>query len=309
MSLLVVGSVALDSVKTPFGEATDVLGGSATYFSVAASYFTDVQLVAVVGKDFPHSHLELLKGKNIDLAGLQVQPGKTFRWKGEYGYQLNEAQTLATHLNVFEKFRPQLPQSYLTPDVVFLANIDPELQLQVLHQVKRPRLVACDTMNFWIEGKREALLRTLHEVDILIINDGEARELAHEVNLVKAAQKIINFGPRMLIIKRGEYGALMFNDRTIFAAPAYPLEMIFDPTGAGDSFAGGCLGYLTQCYMRGNSFPANKAGIRQAVILGSVMASFNVESFSLERLKKLTWPEIQVRYKEFQKLTDFEDLL
>ena len=309
MSLLVVGSVALDSVKTPFGEATEVLGGSATYFSVAASYFTDVQLVAVVGKDFPHPHLELLKGKNIDLAGLQVQPGKTFRWKGEYGYQLNEAKTLATHLNVFEKFRPQLPQSYRTPDVVFLANIDPELQLQVLHQVKRPKLVACDTMNFWIEGKRDALLKTLQEVDVVIINDGEARELAQEANLVKAARRILDLGPRMLIIKRGEYGALLFNDRTIFAAPAYPLEMIFDPTGAGDSFAGGCLGYLTQCYSRGDALPVNEAGIRQAVIIGSVMASFNVESFSLDRLQKLTKPEIQVRYKEFQKLTDFEDLL
>ena len=317
MSLLVVGSVALDSVKTPFGEASDVLGGSATYFSVAASFFNRVNLVAVVGEDFPREHLDLLKARDIDLSGLRTQPGETFRWKGEYGFQLNEAKTIETHLNVFETFRPKLPEAFRTPNLVFLANIDPELQLEVLHQVRRPRLVACDTMNFWIEGKREALIRTLREVDVVIINDGEARELAGEANLVKAARAILDLGPKTLIIKRGEYGVLMFIGGTVFSAPAYPLEGVFDPTGAGDSFAGGFMGYLARQGVHEESLrcppvtglPFEESVIRRAVIIGSVMASFNVESFSLERMKNLSLDEIQVRYKEFQKMTAFEDLL
>lgn len=300
MSLLVVGSVAFDSVKTPFGEAKEVLGGSATYFSTAASYFTEVKLVAVVGEDFPESHLAFLKEKGVDFEGLERRPGRTFRWRGEYGYQLNEAKTLDTQLNVFESFRPKLPSSYRDASVVFLANIDPELQLDVLKQVKKPKLVACDTMNFWIGGKRDALIKTLGEVDILIINDGEARELAGEFNLVKVAKKILSFGPKILIIKRGEYGALMFNGQTTFAAPALPLENVFDPTGAGDSFAGGFMGYLSQ------NGTMNEAALRQAVIYGSVMASFNVEAFSLDRMRTLTREEINARYKEFQSLTFFE---
>ncbi|NKE70115.1 PfkB family carbohydrate kinase [Candidatus Manganitrophus noduliformans] len=300
MSLLVVGSVAFDSVKTPFGEAKEVLGGSATYFSTAASYFTEVKLVAVVGEDFPESHLAFLKEKGVDFEGLERRPGRTFRWRGEYGYQLNEAKTLDTQLNVFESFRPKLPSSYRDAAVVFLANIDPELQLDVLKQVKQPKLVACDTMNFWIGGKRDALIKTLGEVDILIINDGEARELAGEFNLVKVAKKILSFGPKILIIKRGEYGALMFNGQTTFAAPALPLENVFDPTGAGDSFAGGFMGYLSQ------NGSMNEAALRQAVIYGSVMASFNVEAFSLDRMRTLTREEINARYKEFQSLTFFE---
>lgn len=300
MSLLVVGSVAFDSVKTPFGEAKEVLGGSATYFSTAASYFTEVKLVAVVGEDFPESHLAFLKEKGVDFEGLERRPGRTFRWRGEYGYQLNEAKTLDTQLNVFESFRPKLPSSYRDASVVFLANIDPELQLDVLKQVKQPKLVACDTMNFWIGGKRDALIKTLGEVDILIINDGEARELAGEFNLVKVAKKILSFGPKILIIKRGEYGALMFNGQTTFAAPALPLENVFDPTGAGDSFAGGFMGYLSQ------NGTMNEASLRQAVIYGSVMASFNVEAFSLDRMRTLTREEINARYKEFQSLTFFE---
>lgn len=300
MSLLVVGSVAFDSVKTPFGEAKEVLGGSATYFSTAASYFTEVKLVAVVGEDFPESHLAFLKEKGVDFEGLERRPGRTFRWRGEYGYQLNEAKTLDTQLNVFESFRPKLPSSYRDASVVFLANIDPELQLDVLKQVKQPKLVACDTMNFWIGGKRDALIKTLGEVDILIINDGEARELAGEFNLVKVAKKILSFGPKILIIKRGEYGALMFNGQTTFAAPALPLENVFDPTGAGDSFAGGFMGYLSQ------NGTMNEAALRQAVIYGSVMASFNVEAFSLDRMRTLTREEIDERYKEFQSLTSFE---
>lgn len=300
MSLLVVGSVAFDSVKTPFGEAKEVLGGSATYFSTAASYFTEVKLVAVVGEDFPAPDLEFLRKKGVDFEGLERRPGRTFRWRGEYGYQLNEAKTLDTQLNVFESFRPKLPASYRDAAFVFLANIDPELQLDVLKQVKQPKLVACDTMNFWIEGKRDALIKTLGEVDILIINDGEARELAREFNLVKVAKKILSLGPKILIIKRGEYGALMFNGQTTFAAPALPLENVFDPTGAGDSFAGGFMGYLSQ------NGTMNEAALRQAVIYGSVMASFNVEAFSLDRMRTLTREEINARYQEFKSLTSFE---
>ncbi|MFQ5588439.1 MAG: PfkB family carbohydrate kinase [Nitrospiria bacterium] len=302
MSLLVVGSVAFDSVKTPFGEVEEVLGGSATYFSTAASYFTDVSLVAVVGEDFPEEHLSFLKGRGINIDGLERSAGRTFRWKGEYSYQLNEAKTLETELNVFQSFHPKLPASYRDAALVFLANIDPELQADVLKQVKSPKLVACDTMNFWIEGKREALVKTLASVDILIINDGEARELAGEVNLVKAAKKIRAYGPRILVVKQGEYGALMFNGEAIFSAPAYPLEDVFDPTGAGDSFAGGFMGYLSKCET------LDDAAIRQAVIYGSTMASFNVEAFSLDRMRSLKEDEIASRYEAFKALTAFEDV-
>ncbi|OGR83315.1 MAG: sugar kinase [Elusimicrobia bacterium RIFCSPLOWO2_01_FULL_64_13] len=302
MGLLVVGSVAFDSVKTPFGQAQDVLGGSATYFSVAAGFFTDVSLVAVVGEDFPQEHLRFLESRKIDLSGLERVPGKTFRWKGEYGFQLNEAKTLETQLNVFQAFRPKLPAGCRGREVVFLANIDPVLQREVLKQVEKPKLVACDTMNYWIEGRRSELLETLKLVDILIINDGEARELSREVNLVKAAGRIRAMGPKTVIVKRGEYGALLFADGEIFHAPAYPLEFVFDPTGAGDSFAGGFMGYLAKTMDFG---PRN---IRKAIIFGSVLASFNVEDFSLNRFKKLRWDEIKERYREFRKLTHFEDL-
>ena len=302
MSLLVVGSVAFDSVKTPFGEAEEVLGGSATYFATAASYFTEVNLVAVVGEDFPDAHLAFLKEKGIDLTGLERAPGRTFRWRGEYSYQLNEAKTLDTELNVFQSFQPRLPERYRQSRFVFLANIDPALQRSVLDQVERPELVASDTMNFWIEGKREALIATLGAVDILLINDGEARELAQEVNLVKAAKRILAFGPKTLVIKQGEYGALMFNGGSIFSAPAYPLEDVFDPTGAGDSFAGGFMGYLSRC----RHF--DDAAIRQAVIYGSTMASFNVEAFSLDRMRSLRQDEIASRYQAFKALTFFEKM-
>lgn len=302
MSLLVVGSVAFDSVKTPFGQADEVLGGSGTYFSTSASYFTDVSLVAVVGTDFPEKHLTFLKSRNIDIEGIEKMEGKTFRWKGEYGYELNEARTLDTQLNVFQSFKPKLPESYKDKKIVFLANIDPDLQREVLQQVKEPVLVACDTMNFWIEGKKDSLLETLRLVDILLINDAEARELSGEPNLVKAASKILSFGPKTLIIKRGEYGALMFKGGRIFSAPAYPLEAVFDPTGAGDSFAGGFMGYLS------NTMNFDDVNIRKAIIFGSVMASFNVESFSLDKIKSLDYSEIENRYNDFKKLTHFEDL-
>jgi sugar/nucleoside kinase (ribokinase family) len=300
--LLVVGSVALDTVRTPFGEATEVLGGSATFFSVAASYFTNVELIAVIGEDFPEAHLSFLKSRHIDVAGLEKRQGHTFRWKGEYSYQLNEARTLDTRLNVFETFRPQIAAQYRSPGMLFLGNIDPELQLDVLNQVQRPSVVACDTMNFWIEGKREALWRVLEKVDILIINDGEARLLGQDANLVQVAKTILAKGPKHLIIKRGEYGVLMFNQKQVFGAPAFPLEQVKDPTGAGDTFAGGFMGYLSAT---GN---LSDAAIRQAIVFGSVMASFTVEAFSLDRLRVLDYKEIEARFREFKRLTHFEDL-
>ncbi len=302
MSLLVVGSVALDSVKTPFGEATDVLGGSATFFSVAASYFTSVNVVATIGEDFPPEHVDFLRSRGVDVAGIETGRGKTFRWRGEYSYQLNEAKTLETQLNVFERFAPRVPEAYRNPSLVFLANIDPTLQRDVLNQVRRPKIVACDTMNFWISGKKPDLERTLKEVDVLIINDGEARQLAGEVNLIKASRKIMGLGPQTVIIKRGEYGALLFSASGVFAAPAFPLEHVFDPTGAGDSFAGGFLGHLTK-------YPSlDRANLCKAVIFGSVLASFCVEAFSLDRFKTLTRLDIQHRYRAFKHLTFFEDV-
>jgi sugar/nucleoside kinase (ribokinase family) len=302
MDILVVGSVAFDSVETPFGKVDEVLGGSATYFSTSASYFAKVGIVAVVGEDFPQEHVDTLNSKDIDTRGLKKVEGKTFRWKGRYEYDLNQAHTLDTQLNVFSSFDPVLPEDYKDAEIVFLANIDPELQMKVLDQVKNPRIVACDTMNFWIEGKKEALKELFKRVEILIINEGEAREFADEPNLVKAAAMILACGPKTLIVKRGEYGALMFGGDSVFSAPAYPLEDIFDPTGAGDSFAGGFIGHLAAS---GNS---SDADIRKAIIYGSVMASFNVEAFSLERLNGLDRAEIDARYSEFKRLTHFEDL-
>jgi sugar/nucleoside kinase (ribokinase family) len=302
MDILVIGSVAFDSVVTPFGQGDDVLGGSATYFSTSASFFTGVQLVAVVGEDFPEEPRQFLRARGVDLAGLQTRPGKTFRWKGRYGYDLNEAQTIETHLNVFETFHPQLPDTYRKAKYVFLANIDPELQLEVLQQVERPQLIACDTMNFWIEGKRDALVRTLGHVDILVINEAEARQLAGEANLVKASRAILAMGPKTLVVKRGEYGVLVFSEHSVFSAPAYPLEEVFDPTGAGDTFAGGFMGYLAAT----NNLTDET--IRRATIFGSVMASFTVEDFSLNRLRQLQWSEIEDRFRHFQALTAFRGL-
>ncbi len=302
MSLLVVGSMAFDSVKTPFGEREDAIGGSATYFSVSASYFTDVRLVAVVGSDFPESELEFLAGRKIDLSGLERSEGETFRWKGEYGEDLNTAHTLDTRLNVFENFRPQVPSSFRESEYVFLANIDPELQASVVGQVSAPRLVACDTMNFWIEGKREALIETFGMVDMVIINEGEVRELAGESNILKAARGILGMGPKTLVIKQGEYGALLIREGTVFSAPGLPIEDIFDPPGAGDTFAGGFMGYLSR------SGDLSESALRRAVVYGSVMASFNVESFSFDRMRNLGRAEIDARYREFSELAHFDRL-
>ena len=302
MSLLVVGTVALDSVKTPFGNVENALGGSATYFSTSASYFTDVRLVAVIGEDFPREHIQFLKSKAIDTRGLEVQKGETFRWKGEYGYDLNEARTLATDLNVLATFKPRIVDDYKDSDVVFLANVDPEIQLDVLKQVNKPKLVACDTMNYWIASKPEALKRTLREVDLLTINEAEIRQLADEASLVKAAKRVQAMGPKTIVVKQGSYGALMFNGHSVFSAPAYPLETVFDPTGAGDTFAGGFMGFLA------STMNFTEDSMRKAVIFGSVMASLNVEAFSLDRLRSLDYREIEGRYREFKKLTHFEDV-
>jgi sugar/nucleoside kinase (ribokinase family) len=302
MSLLAVGSIALDSVETPFGRREEVLGGSATYFSTSASFFGPVRLVATVGEDFPEAHVRFLASRGVDLAGLERRPGRTFRWKGRYEFDLNTAHTLDTQLNVFADFRPELPQAYRDSEYVFLGNIDPDLQRQVLDQVRAPRFVACDTMNFWITSKRDALLRTLQRVDMLLVNDAEARQLAGEHNVVKAARRILSCGPRAVVVKRGEYGALLFSGDHVFAASAYPLAALFDPTGAGDSFAGGFMGYLARARRH------DPAVMRRAIVLGSVLASFAVEQFSLERLKTLTHEEIRARFAEFRQLTHFDEL-
>jgi len=302
MSILVVGSVAFDTISTPFGRAEEVLGGSAIHFAAAASFFADVRLVAVVGEDFPQDLLAFLRDRSVDLRGLQRVSGKTFRWAGEYGHNLNEAHTLDTQLNVFADFVPTIPEEYRDSEVVFLANIDPDLQRDVLAQVRRPRFVAADTMNFWITGKPESLRQTLRLVDTLLINDAETRQLANEANLVQAARRILQWGPRALVIKRGEFGALMINDGGWFAAPALPLEVVRDPTGAGDSFAGGFVGYLAR------TMQFEDTSVRKAMIMGSVMASFNVEAFSLDRLRTLTYKEIETRYRMFKRLAHFEDL-
>ncbi len=299
--LLVVGSVALDTVETPFGKVQEALGGSATFFSYSASFFTPVHVVATVGEDFPEEHLKMLRDRGVDVRGLHVAPGRTFRWTGAYGYELNEAKTLDTQLNVFADFRPTLDDYQARVPYLFLANIDPELQLQVLRQMRtRPQLVALDTMNFWIKGKREALMRVLREVDLITINDGEARQLAEEPNLIKAARKIAALGPRTVVVKRGEYGALLLDGDQFFVVPAYPLEGVFDPTGAGDTFAGGLMGYVA---FRDRT---DSATMRRAMVYGSVMASFTVEDFSLNRLESLDTREIERRYKEFEDLMRLE---
>ena len=302
MSLVVIGTVALDSVKTPAGVREEALGGSATYFAVAASFFAPVRMLAVVGEDFPEHHLQALARRDIDTSGILRIPGRTFRWKGEYGQDLNEALTLETHLNVLEDFDPVLPKAYREANLLFLANIDPVLQAKVRRQVPGAKLTAADTMNFWIDGKRDELVRTLKDVDLLVINDAEARMLARESSLPRAARVIRDMGPESIIVKRGEYGVALFGADDTFAAPAFPVASVLDPTGAGDSFAGGMMGYLSR------AGETDAATVRQAMICGSVMASFNVEDFSMDRLYRLRWEEVEQRYRQFQDLTRFEPL-
>ncbi|HUF27169.1 MAG TPA: PfkB family carbohydrate kinase [Gemmatimonadaceae bacterium] len=301
MSVLVVGSVALDSVETPFGKATDVVGGSATYFSAAASLLAPVQLVGVVGEDFPHELLDQLRRREVDLSGLERASGASFRWRGRYRHDLSAAETLETHLGVFSQFRPKIPDSFRSAPFVFLGNIDPRLQLEVLSQVEGPKLVACDTMNFWIESRRPELLELLGRVDLITLNDAEARQLSDHNNLLKAARWILGRGPKHVIIKKGEHGAFMFTPRTVFFAPAYPLEDVFDPTGAGDSFAGGFMGYLARTH------DLSEPNLRRAVVYGSAMGSFAVEKFSIERLLELDHRQLRGRVAEFRRLVAFEE--
>jgi sugar/nucleoside kinase (ribokinase family) len=302
MSILVVGSVAFDALQTPFGKVDRCIGGSATYFSVAASFFTEVDLVAVVGDDFTAEDAEVFRGRNINTDGLQRVAGqKTFFWSGEYGFDLNVAKTRDTQLNVFADFAPRLNGRQKKADVLFLANIDPDLQYDVLQQAERPRLVALDTMNYWISSKHESLEKIFRAVDLVIINEAEVRQFTKEPNLVKGCRQILALGPSTLVVKRGEYGVLMITNDAIFAAPAYPLENVFDPTGAGDTFAGGFLGYLA------SRKEIHDRELRRAIVFGSVLASFTVEKFSLDRLREISLSEIHERYQDFRALTHFED--
>jgi sugar/nucleoside kinase (ribokinase family) len=300
--LVVVGSVALDSVEANGTVHDDVLGGSASFFSTAASYFAPVRLVAVVGEDMPEQHLSFLGSRGVDLTGLERAKGKTFRWKGRYSQDLASRTTLDTQLNVFADFKPRLPEEWRDAEFLFLGNIHPSLQLDVLTQVRKPRLVAMDTMNFWIEGELGNLSKVLERVDLLVVNDEEARLLSKEHNLPRAARAIRAMGPKTVIVKRGESGALLFHEHGVFAAPAYPLERVVDPTGAGDTFAGGFMGYLARVRDIGPQ------AVRRAMFYGSVMASFCVEDYSLDRLRGLSDGEIEGRYRAFRDLTHFEDV-
>jgi len=301
VSLLVVGSVAFDALESPYGKVDRAVGGAATYFAVAASFFTHVNLVGIVGDDFTELDTQVFRGRTINLDGLERARGKTFFWAGRYSQNLNERVTLATELNVFAEFKPRLPEQYRNSQYVFLANIAPELQRDVLHQVKkRPKLTAMDTMNYWIERNNAELRETLKHADILMINDSETRELSNEHNLLRAAKHIFKMGPSILVVKRGEYGAMMVDKRGVFCVPAFPLEEPHDPTGAGDSFAGGFMGYLAGARDRSD------ASLRRAMVYGSVLGSFAVEKFGLDRLRHLKQSEIHARARHFAKLTQFK---
>jgi sugar/nucleoside kinase (ribokinase family) len=300
MSILCVGSVALDTVKTPFGEVKEKLGGSATYFSVAASFFSPVTIVAVVGDDLEEDQIAPLRERDIDLSGIEKREGKTFRWSGVYSYDLNTRETIETQLNVFEEFDPKIREEFRSVPFVFLGNIDPDLQHKILDQMTSPRVVVTDTMNYWISGKRDSLIKLLSRVDILVINDAEARELSGEYNLLTSARWIIDQGPQTVIIKKGEHGALMFRGRSFFSAPGFPLDSVFDPTGAGDSFAGGFVGFIAK------TDDLSEDNLRRAVIYGSTMASFSVEEFGIDKLIEVSDEEIEARVRNFRELTHFD---
>ncbi|HXD29799.1 MAG TPA: PfkB family carbohydrate kinase [Pyrinomonadaceae bacterium] len=303
MSLLVVGSVAFDEVETPFGKCDKMLGGSASHFSISASYFTDVRLVAVVGGDFSEEEQSVFDSHGVDISDLErISDGQTFRWGGRYDYDLNVAHTLYTHLNVFADFKPKLSDAAKSSRLLFLGNIQPDLQREVREQVPNAELVALDTMNLWIGATRESLQKTIECVDVMIINDAEARQLTDIPNLIKAARQILSWGPKALVVKRGEYGAALFTKENYFAIPAYPLESVFDPTGAGDTFAGGFMGYLA------SQPQLDEAAMRRAMIFGSVMASFNVEEFGTNRVRRLTPKEINDRFRSFKQMTHFEEI-
>jgi sugar/nucleoside kinase (ribokinase family) len=302
IKLLVAGTVAYDCIETPFGRADNVLGGSALHFTNAASFFTDVGIVATVGSDFEMAGISFLSERNVDMSGIEVDHGKTFRWEGKYGYDLNQAITLKTELNVIETFKPKVPENYKNAEFLFLANIDPDLQLHVIEQVGKPVALVLDTMNFWIENKYDALMKVIARVDMLVINEAELRQITKEHNLLKGARKLIEIGPVCVVVKRGEYGVFMMNRDEVFLTPAYPLEDVFDPTGAGDTFAGGFMGYLA------NVGEATSETVKQAIIMGTVMASFNVEDFSINRIKRLTMPEIKERYQALKGCMQFGDI-
>jgi sugar/nucleoside kinase (ribokinase family) len=299
MSILVVGTVAFDSIETPFGSAERILGGSASYFALAASCFTSVRIVGVIGEDFPDEHLELFRRRNIDTDGIKREKGDTFHWRGRYHEDINVRDTLELHLNVLSGFVPRLPERYRDAEYVFLGNIDPLMQLEVLNQIHHMKLVVCDTMDHWIRESADNLQKVLKRIEMLVINDSEARLLSGQSNVVRAARAILKMGPKVVLIKRGEYGVLQFSDSQVFATPAYPLEEVFDPTGAGDSFAGGFLGQLAR------SGDASQRGIRRAIVYGSVVASFAVEDFGVKRLTTASLPDIEERFERFVELTDF----
>ena len=299
MSVLVVGTVAFDSIETPFGSAERILGGSASYFALGASFFAPVRVVGVIGKDFPQDFLDVFTRRNIDLEGLEQASGDTFHWRGRYHEDINLRDTIELHLNVLAGFEPKLPESYRDAEHVFLGNIDPAMQMEVLRQIRRLKLVACDTMDHWIRESPQELKKVLQRIEILVVNDSEARLLSGYENIVKAARAILKMGPKMVLIKRGEYGVLQFSDSSMFATPAYPLEEVFDPTGAGDSFAGGFMGQLAR------SRDQSQGGLRRAIVYGSVVASFTVEDFGVKRLTELSMAEVEERYRRFVELTDF----
>lgn len=302
MTVLIVGTIALDSIETPFGKKQDILGGSAVHASVASSFYADTAIMGVVGSDFPGEHLDFLKSRNIDVAGIQVLSGETFRWSGFYEYDMNQAHTRDTRLNVLSIFEPKIPEKLKKAEFVFLANLDPQIQLKVLGQLEKPKLVAMDTMNFWISSKREALHRVMERVDVVLMNDGEIRQFMETPNIPLAASRLLKLGVKAVIVKKGEHGALLFSDGVHFSAPSYPQDVLRDPTGAGDSFAGGFIGYLAK------TDDLKEANIRRAIIIGSVMASFNVEDFSLDRMKRLKQKEIIQRFEEFKRFSEFEAL-
>ena len=302
MSLTVVGSVAFDALETPFGKRDKVLGGAATHFGLSASFFADVNAVGVVGGDFRETEWDVFRRHHIDTSDIEVTEGKTFFWSGRYDYDMNTAHTLDTQLNVFETFDPKLSENSKNAEFVFLANIQPTLQLGVRKQCTNAKFVAMDTMNYWIASVKDKLLETIKSVDCIVINDAEARQLTDEPSIYKAAKQILGLGLKAVVIKRGEYGATLFTNDGYFATPAYPLESVFDPTGAGDTFAGGFMGYLA------SQKEVTDATLRRAMIYGSVMASFNVEKFGTERVDELTYPEINQRFKDFKQMTHFDDI-
>ena len=302
MTVLIVGSIGLDTIETPFGKKEGILGGSAIHAGVASSFYAKTAVLGVAGSDFPKEYLEFLKSRGIDISGIQILPGETFRWSGYYEYDMNQAHTRDTKLNVYTLFDPKIPEHLKKSEFVFLANLNPELQLKALDQMEEPKLVAMDTMDFWINNKREALHKLIKKVDLVLMNDGEARQFMETPNIPIAAKRLLELGAKMVIIKKGEHGALLFSKDEHFSAPSYPQDMLRDPTGAGDSFAGGFIGYLAK------SGDTSMKNIRRAVIVGSVMASYNVEDFSLDRMKRLQKKEIIDRFSEFKKFADFDTI-